>query len=93
MLLCVELQILFEVVCTANSFTGQFDTVILNIGGGWVSTSNAFVAPQAGTYYLSFSFGALQGVSPELVINVCVYECQFTLRETILRYLKFCEQN
>ncbi len=43
---------------TATSFTGTYDVVVLNIGGGWNTGSNAFVAPVAGIYYLSYSVGS-----------------------------------
>lgn len=41
--------------CSSN--TATFDTIIINEGGGWNSTLDAFVAPTGGIYYFSVSFG------------------------------------
>lgn len=65
------MQIIFEVISTTAQFTCEFDTVVLNIGGGWVSASSAFVAPQAGIYYLSFSYGSPPNATTQIAIDVC----------------------
>ena len=48
-----------------------YDRIMVNMGNGWNSVSNRFIAPFTGTYYFSLSFGYEAGSSPnfQVVIN------------------------
>ena len=50
----------------------MYDRIFFNVGNGWNSTSNRFIAPRNGTYYFSLSFGYKPGSSPnfQIFINV-----------------------
>jgi hypothetical protein len=52
------------------SFTGTFDTVVTNIGDGWVPGSGAFIAPTTGTYFLTASCGVYFNVQFGVTFNV-----------------------
>lgn len=57
----VGVQVMFEVYCTnAAAFHGNcaYAVIVLNVGGGWDSSTKAFKAPVAGIYYFSFSMGS-----------------------------------
>ena len=45
-----------------------YDRIFFNMGNGWNSTSNRFIAPRNGTYYFSLSFGYKPGNLPNFQI-------------------------
>ena len=72
------LQIVFEVYSKTNYyFSGTYENVVINVGGGWVASSNQFIAPVAGIYYFSYSAAAAPSTSVwmQLVINWATYVC------------------
>lgn len=80
----VSAQILFEVYQSTGGFSGSFDTVIYNIGNGWVKNSNYFKAPQAGIYYFSFSVGTVQNMWAWTSLKVgSVKYCENEIAQTV----------
>jgi hypothetical protein len=68
---CVcDCQVIFDVVCTSTVFSGTFDTVAVNIGGGWNTGAQVFASPVTGYYYLSYSAGS--GASSQVWMNILV---------------------
>lgn len=76
-------QVVFDVYSTASTFTGSYDTVVLNMGNGWNTLLQKFVAPQTGIYYLSYSLGIKGGNQfwATLVVNGGTNYCDNELDE------------
>ena len=47
-----------------------YDRIMVNVGNGWNSTYNRFIAPLDGSYYFSWSFGYEAGNSPTMQIFI-----------------------
>ena len=75
---------IFEVHCSSTSFTGTFDVTVINIGNGWVSSSNNFLVPVSGVYYFSYSFGVPSATSiwMNLLAGAANYYCDSIIWET-----------
>ena len=61
----------------------QFDTILINLGSGWIEQTNRFITPSPGVYYIHLTAGICPGkpIKMELLVNgfpfVNVYR-QFT---------------
>lgn len=63
----------FRVACSTSQAAWQdvnFDLVQLNVGGGWITSSSAFIAPITGTYVLALTIGIQAPGAPRTILKL-----------------------